>query len=444
MRDFFRSMTGRIFLILLIGIVSSAAATYLIAVSESGREFTGARTEFAVQRVQQLVLSLEAVQSPERPALVDVARAAGLTVTLGPASEPRGETDATLARGLEARLGRDRDIRATTLARSEAAAAEKASPDTAPSWQDVRMNLRDGTPLTIEFAAAPRRRLLPHQRQLIAWAVFVLCIAGLAFAVARLATRPLRRLSQAADALGSNIDRPPLDATGPVEVRHAAVAFNSMQARIRHHVQERTQMLAAITHDLQTPVTRLRLRIEQVTDERLRVMLASDLAGIQAMSQEGLELARSMESSEPMQTLDLDSLLDSVCADAEELGQKVTLKGRVGAPVRGRPVALRRCLTNLVDNAVKYGEAAEVTATRSGNKAVISVRDRGPGIPEEFLEAVFEPFRRVETSRSRETGGTGIGLTIARAIAERHGGTLTLRNHPEGGLEAVLQLPIGR
>ena len=112
--------------------------------------------------------------------------------------------------------------------------------------------------------------------------------------------------------------------------------------------------------------------------------------------------------------------------------------------MRGRPVALRRCLTNLVDNAVKYGEAAEVTATRSGNKAVISVRDRGPGIPEEFLEAVFEPFRRVETSRSRETGGTGIGLTIARAIAERHGGTLTLRNHPEGGLEAVLQLPIGR
>ena len=149
MRDFIHSMAGRIFLILLIGIVSSAAATYLFAVSESDREFTGARTESAVQRVQQLVLSLEAVNPSERPALVKVARAAGLIVTLGSASEPRGKTDATLLRGLETRLGRDRDIRATTLARSEAAAAEKASPDTARSWQDVRMNLRDGTPLTI-------------------------------------------------------------------------------------------------------------------------------------------------------------------------------------------------------------------------------------------------------------------------------------------------------
>jgi signal transduction histidine kinase len=200
-------------------------------------------------------------------------------------------------------------------------------------------------------------------------------------------------------------------------------------------------MLAAITHDLQTPLTRLRLRLEKVGDDELRGKLIGDLSAMQAMVKEGLDLARSMDSSEAMQALDLDSMLEAVCSDAVDAGQDVRLAGQSGMAVMARPTALRRCLVNLVDNAVKYGRYAHVTLDRAGpNAARIRIRDGGPGIPPDELGKVFDPFYRVESSRSRESGGTGLGLTIARNIAEQHGGTLMLANHPEGGLEVTLVL----
>jgi signal transduction histidine kinase len=162
---------------------------------------------------------------------------------------------------------------------------------------------------------------------------------------------------------------------------------------------------------------------------------------MQAMVREGLELARSMDTTETMQMLDLDSLLDSVCADATDAGQAVTLDGRAGMALLGRPMDLRRCLVNLIDNAVKYGREARVTVERSGGAARIRIRDSGPGIAEAELARVFEPFYRVESSRSRESGGTGLGLTIARNIAEQHGGSIALANLAEGGLEVMLMLP---
>jgi signal transduction histidine kinase len=180
-----------------------------------------------------------------------------------------------------------------------------------------------------------------------------------------------------------------------------------------------------------------------VQDEALREKLVADLSAMQGMVKEGLELAQSLDSGEKMQRLDLDSLLDSVCADAADAGQNVVFQGASGISLHAQPNALRRCLDNVVDNAVKYGGSAEVSASRAGTHAVIRVRDHGPGIPEAELETVFDPFYRRESSRSRETGGTGLGLTIARNIAAKHGGTLKLRNHPEGGLEAVLELAVG-
>jgi signal transduction histidine kinase len=156
---------------------------------------------------------------------------------------------------------------------------------------------------------------------------------------------------------------------------------------------------------------------------------------------EGLDLARSMDTSETMQPLDLDSLLDSVCADASDASQAVTLAGSANMALLGRPMDLRRCLVNLIDNAVKYGREAGVTVDRVGGAARIRIRDRGPGIADAELARVFEPFYRVESSRSRESGGTGLGLTIARNIAEQHGGSIALANHPEGGLEVTLMLP---
>jgi signal transduction histidine kinase len=259
-----------------------------------------------------------------------------------------------------------------------------------------------------------------------------------------MATRPLKELAQAATGLGGDINRPPLAERGPAEVRDAAAAFNAMQSRIRRYVAERTEMLAAIAHDLQTPLTRLRLRLEKVNDTDLRDKLVDDLASMQSMIREGLDLATRINAGGLMRRVDVDSLLSSVCTDAVDTGHDVTLVGQTRASIPAIPGALQRCLTNLIDNAVKYGGYARVTAGCEAGKVVIRVADGGPGIPEAQIERVFDPFYRLETSRSRETGGSGLGLTIARNIAHKHGGSLTLRNKPGGGLECMLVLPIQR
>lgn len=274
--------------------------------------------------------------------------------------------------------------------------------------------------------------------------LFVLSVGVLAAIIARMTMRPLKQLAHAATELGNNIDRPALPERGATEIRQAASAFNAMQSRIRHHIKQHAHILAAITHDLQTPLTRLRLRLEKVDDTELRDKLINDLSAMQSMVREGLDLARSMDLAEAMQPLDLDSLVDSVCADAADAGQDVTVSGKTSVSLRARPTALRRCLTNLIDNAVKYGHSAQVAVSSEDGLAVIRIRDAGPGIPAEELEKVFDPFYRLENSRSRDTGGTGLGLTIARNIIEQHGGTINLRNHPEGGLEVSVTLPSRR
>jgi signal transduction histidine kinase len=162
---------------------------------------------------------------------------------------------------------------------------------------------------------------------------------------------------------------------------------------------------------------------------------------MQEMVREGLDLARSTDTTENMQPLDLDSLLDSVCSDATDAGQQVVVEGSANMALMGRPMALRRCLVNLIDNAIKYGQMARVIVEGHGGAARIRIRDNGAGIAPGELARVFEPFYRVESSRSRESGGTGLGLTIARNIAEQHGGSIALANHPDGGLEVTLILP---
>jgi len=302
------------------------------------------------------------------------------------------------------------------------------------------VRLRDGEALRLAVLP-PRSAVNDDTDYRAVIALFFVSIAFLAYLVARMTTRPLKQLAVAAQELGNDINRPPLDLTGASEIRQASAAFNAMQARIRQYIFQRTQMLAAITHDLQTPLTRMRLRLEKVADAELQERLIGDLSAMQAMVREGLELARSMDTTESMQMLDLDSLLASSCDDAADANQPVTLNGRSGMAILGRPLDLRRCLGNLIDNAVKYGREAQVTVDRVNGAARIRVRDQGPGIPPNEQARVFDPFYRVETSRSRESGGTGLGLTIARNIAGQHGGSIALANHPEGGLEVTLMLP---
>jgi signal transduction histidine kinase len=441
---FLRSMAGRVFALLLAGVAASALLTFALADNARQHALEGQRTVRAAALVEQLTLALEGVPPEARAELLFAAQDAGIAPARTEPADSAWDPDSPLAAELEDRLGPMRQIRVTRpLGEGCPSGRRFRAPPGRPAapCRIVSLSLEDGTPLLLAVAA-PREDAIAATPLLPIFAlVFTACILALAYAVARMATRPLRGLASAAVRLGRNIESPPLPESGPAEVHDAAVAFNAMQARIRRDVQERTYMLAAITHDLQTPLTRLRLRLEKVGDEELRGRLVADLNAMQGTIREGLELARSADLREALQPIDFDSLLDSVCTDAQDAGQDVTLEGKTGAAVLGAPNALRRCLMNLLDNALKYGRLARVEAKLEGARAVVRIRDAGPGIPEDQLAAVLDPFFRLESSRSRETGGTGLGLTIARNIAERHGGTLTLRNLPEGGLEATLALP---
>lgn len=257
----------------------------------------------------------------------------------------------------------------------------------------------------------------------------------------RLVTRPIQHLADAAEAFGRDLDSAPLDETGPAETRRAAEAFNRMQARIKTLVAERSRALAAVSHDLRTPLTRMRLRAELVDDETLRAQIGADIDDMQAMVESTLDYLRGLRDNEPVQEIDIDALLSSLVADEEALGRPVTLAAGTAAPYPGRLTALRRALTNLVDNAVKYSGTAHIRVADSSDTLRLGVEDDGPGIPEESLASVVEPYVRLETSRSRATGGVGLGLAIARDAARLHGGELELRNRPGGGLAAMLVLP---
>ena len=449
MKAFFASMTGRVFLVLLLGIVVSAALTQWLAVGERQHALERYRDFHALERAEQLILSADAVPSAARPNYLKAASRSGAirldpieASTDAPPALPQTEFSSALA----LRIGSDFQL--TPLPqRPSACDAPRPQPSmfARNQWrgacETLAVRMRDGQLLRLSVLPPRAPPTGGSGNELLAMLPFLFSIAALAYIVTRMTMHPLKQLAQAAKDLGNDINHPPLALTGAGEIRQASAAFNAMQARIRQHIFQRTQMLAAITHDLQTPLTRLRLRLEKVSDEELQHRLIDDLSAMQQMVKEGLDLARSMDTTETMQALDLDALLDSVCADAADAGQQVELKGRAAMALMGRPMAIRRCLVNLIDNAVKYGQYANVAVERLAGASRIRIRDGGPGIAPDQMAQVFEPFYRIETSRSRESGGTGLGLTIARNIAEQHGASVALANHPDGGLEVTLVVP---
>ena len=266
-------------------------------------------------------------------------------------------------------------------------------------------------------------------------------VSAVAMIAVRQATRPLQQLAQAADTLGRDLDAPPLAETGPAETRRAAQAFNRMQARIKRLVDERARALAAVSHDLRTPLTRLRLRTELVGDEPLREQMAADLDSMAAMIDATLDYLRGLQDSEAVRKIDINALLQSLCADAAVLGKTISVGGIAQAPYSGRLSALRRALQNLIDNAIKYGHGAAIRIEDDESTLRLFVEDDGPGIAPDELARVTAPYYRPDASRSRETGGVGLGLSIASDIALLHGGELLLTNRPQGGLCATLVLP---
>jgi signal transduction histidine kinase len=308
-----------------------------------------------------------------------------------------------------------------------------------PRELDLAITLPDGAVVTFRAAAPPAPPPLPIAL-VLQLGLVALVLGAVLYAMARTITRPLADLAAAAEAVGRGA-RAPLRETGARELREATRAFNAMQERLHRYLDSRTRVLSAMSHDLRTPLTRLKLRTESLEDASLRERFNADLDEMQRMVSGALNLFRGMNHEEPLRLIDVDALVAELRAELAEVGTDLTVTGSARAPLLVRPTALKRCLSNLLANAAKYGTRPALAIEDGASELVVRVLDDGPGIPAEMLEQVFEPFFRLEGSRNADTGGVGLGLSIARDVAQAHGGSLTLRNRSPHGLEAIVRLP---
>ncbi len=305
----------------------------------------------------------------------------------------------------------------------------------------LAVQLHDGSWLV--FSVMKRSWGLPWVDRWAVWlgllAVSITIVTAFA---ARQFARPIERLASAVRQFGLNPRAPPIAETGPRELRQVITTFNAMQAQIQKFVSYRTMMLAAISHDLRTPLTRMRLRGEFIEDQDQQARLFRDVDEMQNMVDEALAFFRDDAAAEETTSFDLPHVLLNVANDYADQSVEVTYAGAAHAVYRGRPFALKRAFANLIDNAVKYGETPEIELSCQETAFVVAIRDRGPGIPPDALGDVFRPYYRVDRSRNRTTGGVGLGLTVAQAIIQGHGGEIILKNRPDGGLEASVTLPL--
>ena len=462
-----RSLFSRLVLVLLGGLVVAQLLSLAIHMHEQVELLSRASGMQSAQRIADIVKLLDTLDPSERPRIVAVLSADPLTISLSggsPVARELGSDESAYAALFEAMLrrflgtGRQIDVAVTNSetfvmpgamhgykGAGKGAAEMPFSPAmryfSQPRFSFVaQVRLRDGTPVTFDSRQPAETTSWPY-RMLLSLTVLLAAVIVVSLIAVRWATKPLVALADAAEELGKNINRAPLEEKGPLEVARAARAFNLMQTRLIRYISDRTRILAAMSHDLKTPITRLRLRSEMLDDAELRTRFTRDIEEMESMVGATLDFMRGVGNEEPLKPIDVMAMLESLQADMREMGGQVKIEGQVQEPYPPKPLPSKRCLTKLLDTAIKYGKSAVITVTDNDERLEIRIRDEGPGIPQPELEKVFEPYYRLEDSRNRETGGTGLGLTIARSIAESHGGQLTLRNRPEGGLEANLTLP---
>lgn len=298
----------------------------------------------------------------------------------------------------------------------------------------------DGRWLIVE--PKPSLKLTPWQQTTLTWLVLsTLALSPIAYLFARRLASPIAQFAAASERLGRDPHAPPLIIRGPVEIGVAVRAFNDMQERLARYVDDRTAMIGAVAHDLRTPLTRLRFRAESAPDE-LRAKMAADIAEMEAMISGTMAFVRDASQPTTRTRLELSSLLESLADEMSETGHDVVVEQADRIIIDGDPLALRRLFNNLLENAVKFGRLARVRVFADPVNAVVEIDDQGPGLPKTELEQVFEPFYRREVSRSRETGGIGLGLAVVRSVARAHGGDVGLENRLSGGLTARVRLPL--
>jgi signal transduction histidine kinase len=422
------SLGSRLFLILLAGLVIAHGLSFGVLFSERYMMAREVMLGTLETDVATSIAILDRVPAAERAQWLPRVNRGNYQYILGPGSP--GVPEMT-------QRGKDIAERITQASEGRFPVTVESIPGDGKQLQ-AHLTLSDGSPLTIDV----HPRMLPIAQ----WLPYVLVIQLLLLVVCcwfavRVSIRPLVALADAADTLNPDMKTPPLAETGPTELTRAARAFNAMRERIAQFIEERVQILAAISHDLQTPITRMKLRAELAEDSEEKRKMVQDLAEIERLVQEGLAYARSTHGDgEKPSRIDLGSFIESLAYDYQDTGKTVTIQQNIGGAIVTRPHALRRILTNLIDNAIKFGGAAELRVDREHDTVIIEVLDRGTGIPEDKLEAVLQPFVRLESSRSRETGGSGLGLAIAHQLAAAIGGSLNLRNREGGGLAAMVRL----
>ncbi|HEY7241405.1 MAG TPA: ATP-binding protein [Burkholderiales bacterium] len=446
-----RSLFGRLVLVLLVGLALSQIATLYVNQAERDRLLYRAGGMRLAQQIADLVKLLDSLPDAERRRVVAVFDRPPLAVSLErpPLDLGAEEDDADFqlsifASVLRFTLGEEAKIAVGRAHGPHGMHGERGWRQRrggfGPPAFTVQIPLRDGTLVTVDSSVLPPVGTITL-RLALTLAILLATVIVISLIAVRWVTGPLTVLADAAEKLGENINRPSIPESGPAEVQRAARSFNAMQRRLARSITERSRVLIAMSHDLKTPITRMRLRTDMLEDSAVREKFDRDLAEMDQMVTQTLEFMRDAADTEPIQRVDLLALLESLQADYEDMGKEVRITGSVSRPLAARPVALRRCLTNLVDNAVRYGKRATIDVAETPGRVWLRVLDEGPGIPEAELERAFEPFFRGDASRSRETGGFGLGLGIARNIARAHGGELTLQNRPEGGLAAILTMP---
>ena len=452
-------------MVLLSGLVFAQLLSAFVLLRDRGQTLYEAVQQNLIARTASIVHLMDSLEAADRQQLLPLLNAPELTISFSDRAEtlPEGNKDSKAAtrlikKQLTQRLPPESNVHVTVIGsvmnRSMPEMRHRHTTGLNPKPEPwafmhgahamvqsflIQVQLRDGRWIRFE-RDIPENFFNWPSRLIWVLGILLVSVAVLSLVAVRSIIRPLRELRTAAEGLGRDIHRSPLPVKGPTEISETAKAFNTMQSRLKSYIDDRARILAAVSHDLKTPLTRLRLRADLLEDKVLRHKFQTDLQDMESMVNATLDFMRGVQTQEPTQPVNLMALLDSISENALEVGHDVHVVGNITAPYEGKPIALKRCIENLVENAVRYGERAIIHIEEDKN-IIISVLDEGAGIPEEQLEAVFDPFLRLESSRAKKSGGTGLGLGIARNIAKAHGGDLQLSNRPEGGIKATLTLP---
>lgn len=457
-----RSLVGQTTIVLLVGLTVSHIFSMSIYTADRATILTMAGGHQLSHRVAAITRLLDETPAEWRDQILKATNSQTLSVTVKPVSrlleeESSGIINSLLKKYLERLIGTDDESRIVVQVIDVQDHPDTSITDTIqvsnhPAMTQIvhgrengqllraSVRLKDGN--WLNFAAVvPADGTLWSIRTVLSMTLMALGVIMISLWVIRRVTRPLLVFTAASKRLGKDVNAPPLVVGGPTELQEATLAFNEMQKRLKQLIENRTQMLAAISHDLRTPITLLRLRTESIEDGEEKEKMKMTLAEMEAMISSTLSFAREDAENEDLERVNLTALVASVCDDLSDAGYQIEFTETEEIILECRPRSLRRALSNLIENAHKYGERVVVEITKQDTTIEIAVTDNGPGIPEEELEKVFLPFYRVDSARGQDTGGIGLGLSVVQAVVDKHGGEIKLENQPGGGLKARIILP---